>query len=130
MCVIQDYVNARVRFCAGWPPRQNQGLQAFVAAHLLHKRVLGIDTITAAAVCTGVSWRLAKAASVILQSENPDLVLDILVGRRTLLEAAKSVRNRAKLIKSFKAATPEDRIALGHVVGVSTIFDTTIVPAL
>jgi len=101
-----------------------------VAAQLLRDRVLGIDTITKAAVCTGVSRGYVRAAEVILVSESPELAIDVLRGRQTLLKAAKKVRNRARLIESFKAATPEDRIALGHAVGVGTLFDTMIVPAL
>ena len=92
MCVIQTYVNRKARYCAGRSPKPNYALQAFVAASLLREHALGIDTITAAALCTGSSRSLVKSALVVLQAEKPDLVADILVGRRTLLEAAKGVR--------------------------------------
>ncbi len=130
MCSIQTYVNVCARNYGGQPPRQNHALQAFVAAHMLRHGLLGIDTITAAAVCTGSSRALVKSALVILQSENASLVTDILVGRCTLLKAAKKVANRAQLIESFKSATLEDRIAFGNAVGVATLWDSTIVPAL
>ena len=130
MCSISAYVNICARHYAGQPPSQNPALQAFVAAHMLRHRLFGIETVTAAAVCTGSSRNLVKAALTVLQSENDSLVTDILVGRRTLLKAAMEVANRAQLISSFKSATLEDRIAFGNAVGPSAIWDSTIAPSI
>ena len=118
MCSIQTYVNVCARHYAGQPPRQNHALQAFVAATMLRKREFGIDTITAAAVCTGSSRDACESrARSFSRARTTSLVTDILVGRCTLLKAAKKVANRAQLIESFKSATLEDRIAFGNAVG-------------
>jgi hypothetical protein len=97
---------------------------------MLREGVFGISTATAAAVCTGSSRSSVKAALIILQAEDGDLVTGVLKGRESLVQAANKVRTRAKLIESFRMATPADRIAFGQTVGVGALFDTAIVPAL
>ena len=130
MCSISAYVNVVARHYGGCPPKQNPSLRALVAATLLRKGEFGVNTVTAAAVCTGSSRNLVKAALIVLQAEDDSLVTDVLVGRRTLLKAANKVANRAQLIESFKSATLEDRIAFGAAVGPAAIWDSTIAPAI
>ena len=89
MCVISDFVNGRVCHHHGRIPPKNRSLQAFIAALLLRDRALGIHTVTAASVCCGVPRACVQAAREILESESPDLALDVLRGREPLLDAAR-----------------------------------------
>jgi hypothetical protein len=127
--LIEKYVNG-VRHHNGQAPKQNRALQAFIGAHLLRERLLGIDTATQAAIATGVTRAVIINASLILQSENAILAAYVLSGGETLSGGAKAVRGRVRLVEAFKAASPEDRVGLGHAVGASVLFDAAIAPAL
>ena len=130
MCPISKYVNSRARHCAGRLPKPNHTLQAFIAAQLLREGAFGIKTITATSLISGISRPSIQAAVLLLQNGDDDLVTDVLNGRRPLIQAAKSVRNRARLIEDFRVASPEDRAAFGHAVGVATLFDSAVAPSL
>ena len=90
----------------------------------------GIKTITATSLISGISRPSIQAAVLLLQNCDDALVTDVLNGRRPLIQAAKSIRNRARLIQDFRAASPEDRAAFGHAVGVATLFDSAVAPSL
>jgi hypothetical protein len=124
---IEKYVNG-ARHHNGQAPKQNRAL--FIGAHLLHERLLGIDTATQAAIATGVTRAAIIDALLILQSENAILAAYVLSGRETLSGGAKAVRGRVRLVEAFKAASPEDRVGLGQAVGASVLFDAAIAPAL
>ena len=130
MCVLSQHVNSRVRHYGGRSPKSSPSLRAFVGARLLEEHVLGIDSITKAAACVGVTRAAVKAAQTILQAGDTAAAVHAINGHVPLLKTAKTLANRAELIASFKAASAEDRIAFGHVVGVATLFDSAIVPAL
>ena len=80
-----------LRHYHGRNPKPNRALRAFTAARLLREKALGIDTITKAASCTGVSRSLVKAALVIFRAENPNLVNHVLRRPASLFQAAKKV---------------------------------------
>ena len=130
MCPISKYVNSRARHCAGRLPKPNHALQAFIAAQLLREGAFGIKTITATSLISGISRPSIQAAVLLLQNGDDALVTDVLNGRRPLIQAAKSIRNRARLIEGFRVASPEDRAAFGHAVGVATLFDSAVAPSL
>src|SRR6516225_10794850 len=130
MCPISKYVNSRARHCAGRLPKPNHALQAFIAAQLLREGWFGIKTITATSLISGISRPSVQAAVLLLQYGDDALITDILNGRQSLIRAAKSIRNRARLIEDFKNATVEDRAAFGHAVGVAALFDSAVVPSL
>jgi hypothetical protein len=83
-----------------------------------------------AAQLTGSNALYTAAAATVLQSEDPALVTDVLVGRIGLLTAARQVKRRADLIAALRAAAPEDKAAAGRVLGAAMIFDTLVTPAL
>jgi hypothetical protein len=108
MCPIEIYVNHQ-RHHRGRPPKYNRALQAFIGVHLLRKHELGVDSIAKAAIASGTAG--------------------VLAGRETLFRAASRVRGRVKLIETFRAATADDRVALGRVIGATQLFDAAIAPA-
>jgi hypothetical protein len=130
MCPISKYVNSRARHCAGRPPKPNHALRAFIAAKLLREGWFGIKTITATSLLSGISRPSIQAAVLLLQCGDDALVTDVLNGRQPLIRAANRVRNRAKLIEDFRQASPEDRAAFGHAVGVAALFDSAVAPSL
>ena len=130
MCPISKYVNSRARHCAGRLPKPNHALQAFIAAQLLREGAFAIKTITATSLISGISRPSIQAAVLLLQNCDDAQVTDVLNGRRPLIQAAKSIRNRARLIEDFRAASPEDRAAFGHTVGVAALFDSAVAPSL
>jgi hypothetical protein len=129
MCPIEIYVNHQ-RHHRGRPPKYNRALQAFIGAHLLRERALGIDSITKAAIASGTTRAAVSAALTILHTEDVTLAASVLAGRESLFRAASRVRGRVKLIETFRAATAADRVALGRVIGATQLFDAAIAPAL
>ena len=65
-----------------------------------------------------------------LQSGDQALLAQMLAGRVSLSAAAAKLRRRVRLIESFKAASADDRAALGRMAGTATVFDDVIMPAL
>jgi hypothetical protein len=129
MCIITHYVSSRARHRAGHPPTPNPALRALIGAALLGEGKYGISTVTAAALCTGVSRSMLYAALILLQSEDESLIVEVLKGHKGVQSAAAKVHGRAKLIEGFKNATVEDRAAFGHAVGVDALFDSAVVPS-
>jgi hypothetical protein len=70
------------------------------------------------------------AAALLLEAEVPALVEEVLCGDVSLLEAAASVRKRARLVRAYRQADRSDRKALGEVVGVASVFDDAVAPLL
>jgi aminoglycoside phosphotransferase family enzyme len=129
MCVIADYVNS-LQYHHGVAPAPDPILRAVTAAWLLHNRLLNISTITQGVVLTGSSRPSVEAALTILQSEDDALLANILWSGVSLSNAAAQVKRRAKLIASFKAATPEDRAAFGKTIGIAEVWDSAISPSI
>ena len=129
MCAISHHVSSRARH-RGARLKRDRVLQAFVAADLLRNGNYGVATVTAAAICTDVPRPMVCAALTLLQSDDERLIADVLKGREALQTAAAKVRGRAKLIESFRTASPEDRVAFRQAVGVAALFDSAVVPAL
>jgi hypothetical protein len=67
---------------------------------------------------------------LLLQTGDTDLVRDVLRGHAPLIPTAAKIRNRIRLLESFRAATPEDLAALTDAVGAEKLFDAAIAPAL
>jgi len=101
-----------------------------MAAQMLREGWFGIKTVSTTSRMSGISRPSIHAALLLLQNGDDALVTDVLNGRRPLIQAAKSIRNRAKLIEDFRRATPEDRVAFGAAVGVGVLFDSAVAPAL
>jgi hypothetical protein len=70
------------------------------------------------------------AMASIIQSEDEKLLEDVLRGRKSVLEAAKQVKARAKAIASIRRLTAADKGAVGRAIGVGEIWDGMIVPSL
>ena len=98
-------------------PHAKSSLRALIGAALLGEGKYGISTMTAAALCTGVSRSMLYAALILLQSEDESLIVEVLKGHKGVQSAAAKVHGRAKLIEGFRTNV-EDRAAFGHAVGV------------
>jgi hypothetical protein len=70
------------------------------------------------------------AAATVIDAESPGLIENVLRGHVGLLEAAESVRRRVRLVKAYREADPDDRKALGKMVGIDRVFDEVIAPLL
>jgi hypothetical protein len=103
---------------------------ALTGAKLLLDIPLQAKTQAQAAELVGSHQPYIAAAVALLEAEVPALVESVLRGDVSLLEAAGSVRGRARLVRAYRRATPADRKALGAVIGVNHVFDETIAPSL
>jgi hypothetical protein len=130
MCLVSDFVNDFVRCRRGRLPAPNRALLAFKAAAILRDRLLGIDTMVKAAACTGATMPSVKAAQIILQSDDPRLVRDVLRGFLPLLKTAAGIRDRINMTAAFKRASPAERAAFAAAVGAEVLFETAVSPAL
>ena len=130
MCVHSEFVKSTVHHHYGRTPKRSFVTQAFTAACLLRDGLLGVNTATQAAIACGVAPSYVSAATIILNSRDEALAVDVLTGRVPLLQAAGQVQNCAALVAAFKNATPADRAAFGRTVGVSELFDSAIAPAI
>jgi hypothetical protein len=104
--------------------------RAFTGAKLLLGIPIQPKTQTQAAELAGSTRLYVAAAAVLLEAGAPALVEGVLCGDVSLLEAAKSVRRRARLIQAYRQADRSDRKALGEVVGVASVFDDAVAPLL
>ena len=123
--LLEYHVN-RVQHHNGRPPEPISALKAFVAAWLYQTGTFGIDTVTKAAIATGVPRAKIDNALIILQADDVELARTVLAGFETLHHAAKSIRPRVRLIGAYAVATPADRIALSQAVGPDAMFDTVV----
>jgi hypothetical protein len=106
-------------------------LRAFGAAEL--KRDKGLSLAKAARRC-GSNATYARAALVVLETENVELVNGVLDGRIPLLTAARQHRRSARLIQAFCRADCNQRIAFAKVIGPlvlsAMVIDDAIIDAL
>jgi hypothetical protein len=98
------------------------------------KMVLGLpiqpkDQATAADLVASTPAYI-RAATTLLEAEDSELVDRVLWGNLGLLEAARLVRKRVRLVKAYREADRNDRKALGKAVGVNRVFDDSIAPLL
>jgi hypothetical protein len=110
-------------------PSRLERRSAFAARILIiadqwQKGGYGITTGAQAAAVAGCSRPLIDAARVILESQDQALLRVVLSGQIALMPAAGTVRRRVRLIESFKAASPADRVALSRAVGPDAVFDS------
>jgi hypothetical protein len=110
------------------PP--DAALRAITGAKLLLGAPVQPKTQAEAAELVGSTRPYIAAAAVLLEAGAPALVEGVLCGDVSLLEAAKSVRRRARLIQAYRQADRSDRRALGEVVGVGNVFDDAVAPLL
>jgi hypothetical protein len=87
-------------------------------------------TLAAAARMCGTNVTYITAAIKVIKSEDQDVLKRVRRGEVCLLRAVTQVKNRAELITTLRQATPEDRVAAGRVLGVTTIFDELVAPNL
>jgi hypothetical protein len=71
-----------------------------------------------------------RAAGILQQSGDLDLIEQVLNGSRGLLEAARSVERVAKLIGAYKSTSPAERASFGKAIGVADLFDQAVAPSL
>jgi hypothetical protein len=88
------------------------------------------STIVRAAYCCGSNAAYVRDAITLLRSEDRALLNRVLAGEVPLEEAAKQVRKLAKVVSGFRAMSPSERALLGRTLGIATVWDELIVPAL
>jgi hypothetical protein len=87
--------------------------------------------VTQAARLARVSTPYALAAIELLRSGVEDLILAAKTGKLPLLKAAVLARHpRKSLAETYLAADADERLDLGRIVAVETVFDTAISPLL
>jgi hypothetical protein len=111
-------------------PSAALAMRVLLVTELWLKDTPCVPTGECAAVLAGVSRPLIDAARVILESEDTVITTAVLNGQISLTAAAGQLRRRVRLFESFKAASAEDRAALGRLAGTATVFDDVIMPAL
>jgi hypothetical protein len=102
--------------------------RAVASARALHGEPLGVDSVAEAATMFGVSPAYTSAAVTVLSAEAPELLEAVLHGNVSLLAAAKSVRQRVKLLTALREATADDLARAAAVVGVDRVWDRLIAP--
>jgi hypothetical protein len=88
------------------------------------------SNLATAALCCGSCASYIRAAIVLLKSENAVMLERALRGEIPLLAAAAQTQRIAKLVNAYRAASAADRVAFARTVGPTTLFDSTLVPAL
>lgn len=104
--------------------------RAFAGAKLLLGIPMRPKGQVAAARLVASSPQYVAAAITLLEAGDSELVNRVLWGKLGLLEAAKLVRKRVRLVKAYHEADRNDRKALGKAVGVDRVFDDSIAPLL
>ena len=66
----------------------------------------------------------------VVRAQDHHMMALVLCGEICLLQAAKLVRGRAKLVEVYRNADPADRAAFGKTVGVDRVWDEAIAPSL
>jgi len=103
-------------------------VRAFTAAGLV---ISGrAPTIMMAAERCGSCPAYVQAAITILRSENKGLFVDVIKGRVPLLVAAREVKRLAALVAAYRAGSAADRVGFAKIIGPTTLFDSSLVPAL
>ena len=108
--------------------RASATFRAFIGAKLL----LGIPTkpesYFGAAMMVGSSPQYIAAMKTLIEANAWDLIDAVLDGYVPIVEAADSMRQRARLIQSYRNGSAFDRKALGEVEGVDNIWDDVLAP--
>ena len=112
-------------------------IRAFTAAQLyLGKRV---RSLAKAAASAGSNLRYARAAVVLIETDNRSISESVLAGRLPLLEAADRVRLQRKarrslsvdeVVVAWRSWSPEQRAQFGRGAGVAEVWDHAIVPTI
>jgi hypothetical protein len=107
-------------------------VRAFTAAKLVLGRYQLVEPrVTQATRLARVNSIYTAAAIEILRGDDVELAKAVLEGRLPLLEAAALAKHpRPNLIKSFLAADANERLDLGRIAGVDTVFDAVISPLI
>jgi hypothetical protein len=95
-------------------------VRAFAGAHIRLGMPITAKTLQGAAEMTGSCVHYIEAATTVLQAEDAALMTQVLRGNVSLLDAAKAVKKRVKLMRAYHDASDEDRIAVVRINGVST----------
>jgi hypothetical protein len=105
-------------------------LRAVTAARLLLKLPVAVNNLADASDMCGSHSAFVAAAVTVIQSEDAELLRSVIEGRVQLHTAAAIVKKRAALMKAYRQASPADLVALARTVGVATVFDNVVAPAL
>jgi hypothetical protein len=108
--------------------RQHATYRALIGAELLWGIQPQPKSLADAAAMVGSTPRYVAAMLILLQADAGSLINAVLDDRVQLLAAAKSMRQRAKLIDAFDDSSAIDRKALGEIEGVDKVWDEVIVP--
>jgi hypothetical protein len=118
-------------------------LRAFTGAELCRERKL---TLGAAALRCGSNVAYIRAALILLEHGDQDLIDQVLRGECSILDAAASVEHMVRLVNAFLAApakarseffaaagmadvsTPAKRLEVASRLGIDTIWDDMIAP--
>jgi|SRR5262245_61615694 len=110
--------------------QRRAALQAVTAARAYLDKLAWAPTIVIAAKSCGSTPSYVAAAIVILRSKDDHALQLVLRGSWSLVETAARLKPRVELIEAFNQASRSDRIALGRTVGVDTVWDSVIAPAV
>jgi hypothetical protein len=109
---------------------QHSAERAFAAARLVLGMPVQPKTQAEAAKLFASCPLYVAAATALLEVGAYALIEQVLQGKVSLIEAAATVRKRARLVKAYREADRDDRRALGKLVGIDNIFDDSIAPLL
>jgi hypothetical protein len=88
------------------------------------------SSYAAAAESCGSCVAYVKAAAAIATAKDWRLMDRVLSGQVPLLVAGGRVKDVAKLIAAFSAASAADRVAFAKAIGPTVLFDDTLAPAV
>jgi hypothetical protein len=89
-----------------------------------------VPSLAAAAEGCGSNIRNVRHVLALLKAEDVNLLNRARKGWTPLGEAAAAVLKRAELIRAYRSASPEDRIALARTVGAERLFVDAVEPAI
>jgi hypothetical protein len=96
--------------------------RAFIGAKLLLGIPIEPRTVFGAAIMVGSSPQHVAAMKILIEANAWDLVDAVLADEVPIIEAADSMRTRAKLFTAYRESDIRDRAALGKFVGPDTVF--------
>jgi hypothetical protein len=91
-------------------------LRSFSAAELYRDKQ-GTLTLNTAALKTGSNVHYTRAALVLLQHGDQDLIDQVLAGERSILAAAQQVTPLVRLLDAFRSASPETLESFHNITG-------------
>jgi hypothetical protein len=86
--------------------------------------------LAAAAEQYGVSLQYVTAMTVVLATEDPDLLDQVIAGELPLLSTAENNKARARFVEAFRAMTATDKAAAGATLSAEILFDELVIPAI